>query len=67
MAKVFMKLDGFGIEPLAMGPVAIVSDGLVERIRRRAETLRAQWQREQEDEVAEQELAAQPQHALAAD
>jgi very-short-patch-repair endonuclease len=67
MAPVFTKLDELGIEPLAVSPVATVSDGLVERIRRQAQTLRAQWQREQEGEFVEEELAAQPQHAFAAD
>src|SRR5262249_16160332 len=54
MAPVFMKLDELGIEPLGANALPLVSDGLVDRIRRRAEMLRAQWQREQEDEAVEE-------------
>jgi very-short-patch-repair endonuclease len=54
MSPVFLKLDQLGIEPL--GEVAAQSDqgGVIERIRRAAETLRAQWQRAQEDAAAAQ-------------
>jgi len=49
MASVFVKLDQLGIEPLGEGGTAPDPNAVVERIRRRAETLRAQWHRENEE------------------
>jgi very-short-patch-repair endonuclease len=49
MAPVFVKLDQLGIEPLGAGGTAPDPNAIVERIRRRAETLRAQWLRENEE------------------
>ena len=58
MAPVFVKLDQLGIEPLGEGVAPPDPGGVVERIRRQAETLRAQWQREKEDAaVVEDETA----------
>jgi very-short-patch-repair endonuclease len=49
MAPVFVKLDQLGIEPLGEGVAAPDPGGVVERVRRQAETLRAQWHREKTD------------------
>ena len=49
MAPVFVKLDRLGIEPLGEAVAAPDPGGVVERVRRQAETLRAQWQTEKED------------------
>lgn len=49
MAPVFVKLDQLGIEPLGEGVAPPDPGGVIERIRRQAEALRAQWQREKED------------------
>ena len=43
MAPVFVRLDQLGIEPLGEGVAPPDPSGVVERIRRHAETLRAQW------------------------
>jgi very-short-patch-repair endonuclease len=55
MAPVFVKLDQLGIEPLGEQATPPDPDGLVDRIKRKAQTLRSQWLRErdaagQEDE-----------------
>jgi hypothetical protein len=65
MAPVFIKLDQLGIEPLGEDLAPADPGNLIERIRRHAETLQAQWQREREDEVAEQGAAVQRKDALA--
>ncbi len=65
MAPVFIKLDQLGIEPLGEDLAPPDPGNLVERIRRQAETLRAQWQREREDEVVEEGAAVQRKDALA--
>lgn len=57
MAPVFVKLDQLGIEPLEEGVAPPDPARVVERIRRQAETLRAQWQREQEDAAVVKEEA----------
>lgn len=57
MAPVFVKLDQLGIEPLGEGVAAPDPGGVVERVRRQAETLRAQWQREKEDAAVVEEEA----------
>lgn len=57
MAPVFAKLDQLGIEPLGEGVAPPDPGGLVERVRRQAETLREQWQREKEDASIGKELA----------
>lgn len=49
MAPVFVKLDQLGIEPLGAGVAAPDPGGVVERVRRQAETLRTQWQLEKEE------------------
>ncbi len=52
MAPVFVKLDELGIEPLGEGVTPPDPGGIVERVRRQAETLRRQWQREEEDSAS---------------
>jgi very-short-patch-repair endonuclease len=52
-APVFIKLDQLGIEPLGESLASPEPSKLVERIRRQAETLRAQWQSEREEELLE--------------
>ena len=58
MAPVFIKLEQLGIEPLGQDLAPPDSGSLVERIRTQAETIREQWQREQEDGAVEGEAAA---------
>jgi very-short-patch-repair endonuclease len=58
MAPVFVKLDQLGIEPLGEGIAPPDPGGVVDRVRKQAETLRAQWQKEKEDAtVVEEEKA----------
>jgi very-short-patch-repair endonuclease len=57
MAPVFVKLDQLGIEPLGEGVPPLDPGGVVERVRRQAEALRAQWQREKEDTAGADEEA----------
>lgn len=57
MGPVFVKLDQLGIEPLGGGVAPPDPGGVVERVRRQAETLRAQWQREKEDAAVIEEEA----------
>ncbi|MBI3781928.1 MAG: DUF559 domain-containing protein [Deltaproteobacteria bacterium] len=49
MAPVFVKLDQLGIEPLGQGVEPANAGEVVERIKRQAEALRAQWQQQKED------------------
>jgi len=48
MAPVFAKLDNLGVEPLGTEPQPDTynSEPLVDRVRRRAEALRAEWREE---------------------
>lgn len=48
MAPVFAKLENLGVEPLGVGsqPDIDNNEPLVERVRRRAEALRAEWLKE---------------------
>jgi hypothetical protein len=48
MVPVFAKLDNLGIEPLGAEPQPDIynSEPLVDRVRRRAEALRAEWREE---------------------
>jgi very-short-patch-repair endonuclease len=55
LAPVFAKLDQLGIEPVGEGIAPPDPSGVVERIRRQAESLRAQWQREKEDAAVAEE------------
>ncbi|HVA80522.1 MAG TPA: AAA domain-containing protein [Candidatus Binataceae bacterium] len=64
MDPVFVKLDRLGIEPLGQEIAAPDPGGLVDRIRRQAETLRAQWQREQDDAAIHEEAEMQPTDAV---
>jgi very-short-patch-repair endonuclease len=57
MAPVFVKLDQLGIEPLGEGVAPPDPGGVVERVRRQAETLRMQWQRENEEAAVLEEEA----------
>lgn len=49
IAPVFVKLDQLGIEPLGKGVAPPDPGGVVDRVRRQAETLRMRWQTETED------------------
>lgn len=49
IAPVFVRLDQLGIEPLGEGGTPPDPSAVVERVRRQAETLRAQWHREKTD------------------
>ena len=49
MAPVFVKLDQLGIQPLGEGVAPPDPGGVVDRVRRQAETLRMRWQTETED------------------
>ena len=49
MAPVFVEIDRLGIEPLGQGVPTPDPGGVVERVRRQAEALRMQWQREKDD------------------
>jgi very-short-patch-repair endonuclease len=53
MAYVFIKLDQLGIEPLGESLASTEAGNLIERIRRQAETLRAKWRSEREEELIE--------------